>query len=188
MPGPACSSATNADLPPDGTQKYREIANQIGSMLGVQAGPVGRLGCDGLLEAFPSRAEILIFEAALVQDTIKALATSGTTGAQEQLAEKLGFIPEEIVEMILLARSAIGAFRDQLNVEDDRALMELALDDFASRSREALNLSAELQAMKLKALLLGLTRTDPEDEMMESVRIIAKVASEDQKRLTTGDE
>ena len=117
------------------------------------------------------------------------LATNGLLKTQEELGQ-LGLIPAESVEMILLARNAIGAFRGQLDVEHDRALLELALDDFVSRSREAQNLGAEMQSMKLRALLLGLTRIDPEDETMESARIIAKVAreGEDQKRLTTGDE
>ena len=44
-----------------------------------------------------------------------------------------------------------------------------------------------MQAMKLKALLLGLTKTEPEDERLEWVHIIAKVAAEeDQKRIAEG--
>ncbi len=58
-----------------------------------------------------------------------------------------------------------------------------------SRSREAMNLGAELQAQKLKALLLGLTRNEPEDEITESLRIIARVGREnEQKQIAEGQD
>jgi hypothetical protein len=164
-------------LMPDGSEKYSAVMNIIGQMLGVLDHPIGRLGCDGLLELFPCKTEILTFEANMVQHVLKLLATEGFLKTQEQLGE-LGLLPIEAIELVLLARKAVGALRERMDPEHDRLLMEVALHDFISRAREAMNLGAEMQAMKLKGLLFGLTRNEPEDENLESIRIITKVGRE----------
>ena len=143
------------------------------------------MGCSELLEHFPTKSEIIALEAGVIQSVIKQLAVQGTLRTQAEL-EKLGLVPVECLELVLLARCALGDQRELMDPVHDLELMDAALDEFLGRARESLNLSAEMQGLKLKSNIRGLTRNEVDDPILESVRIIGKVAAEqDQKRLTS---
>jgi hypothetical protein len=66
-----------------------------------------------------------------------------------------------------LARERTG-----FDVEEQRSLMIIRLEEFARRSRRADNLRNELNAYKLLALVQGLGKVEPEDEQAAFVRVV----------------
>ena len=105
---------------------------------------------------------------------------------EQYLYDTYGLINTEAVSMVRLAsRYALTKRRD---IEEERALMVLRYEEFARRSREALNLPAELKAYKEMALVSGLTKVEPENENDELLKLVSSNEEEREKKLLTEGE
>ncbi len=129
--------------------------------------PDGRAGAQPLLDpticrvAWPTRAQIVYYETMIVEETISQ-CEFGRKSASEYLSESYGLSEREIKSLISIAMTELRA-RQDTDIEEKRALMVHRLESFMDRSRNALDLNNEMKAMKVLAVVEGLTRTEPED-------------------------
>lgn len=153
----------------------------------------GTIGLQGMLDPkrarllWPSRYEIAAVEAAMIQECLNELVNSGIPGAIKHLNEEYGLHRREAQAIVKLAKARARETMDS-DVEDNRALMVLRLEDYRGRAKEALNLQAEMYALKLTALVQGLGKTKPEDQVAEFIDVVTKVAARrDSDRILPGD-
>jgi hypothetical protein len=73
------------------------------------------------------------------------------------------------------------------NLETKKALMELRVDKFMRRAREEGDLRAELQGLKLLALVQGLNKAEPEDDLKGMVNVVAEVSNAKEEELDEDD-
>lgn len=136
-----------------------------------------RLGLSPLLDptlcrpAFPSRTMLVTWETLLIQETLDYLVKNGQPITKDMLARKYGFQHHEITQLMRMARDQ--AQRDaQSDIEQDRAVMILRLEDVARRTRESLDMRAEIAALKALAIVQGLQRVEPENAMRQFIDVV----------------
>jgi hypothetical protein len=71
----------------------------------------------------------------------------------------------------------------EAEIEEDRAILSMRLEDLIQRSRDALDMRVELGAIKQLAIVQGVTRAEPEDAMSEFARVVRKVTDQSPKAL-----
>jgi hypothetical protein len=170
-------------------QSYLEIITFISKYLFIEHGSKkdpaqGRYGLYGLLDqnltrlAFPSRLQILAWEDLLTTEVLHCMAEEGQMGAEEFLRDTYGLRTFEIDSVVKLAK---GTARRKMenDLEDDRAVMVFQLDDVARRAKDGLDLRVELAARKQQALVLGLGRTEAEDQFRDFLEVVDRVSGED---------
>jgi len=172
--------------------RYLQILHTISVLLNFKAGTPempesGRYGMAGLMDprtirlAFPSIYHILGFEQELIGLVVGQLIDRGEQPARQWLAQHHGLTPFEVTGMMRMAKAELVTRSDN-DVRVERAVMAARLDSLADRARDDLNLRVELLALKQMSAVLGITRTAPEDENAEMVRIVDSVAKEDDRR------
>lgn len=137
----------------------------------------GRYGLHGLYDpalvrlSMPSRVQIMAWEALIVEDTLQQLVKNGQPQTKHYLYKTYGLRPHEIQQLIRIAkvraRQAVEG-----DVEEDRGLMVLRLEDAARRAREVSDLRAEMAALKNLAIVLGLARVDPQSAITDFVAVV----------------
>lgn len=184
-------------------QGWCRVLEAVGRTLhigrGTETSPeLGRLGMAWLIDpetarlAWPSRMQILYWEEVMTQMTLDFLVSKGITKTRRNfLQEEHGLTHGEATTMIKLA---MALSRDQvgMDVEEQRALMILRLEDYVARSQKALELNFELRGLKQLAIVQGLGKTDPEDVMTAFANMAQRfdvidaqpVAQKQPKRLT----
>lgn len=177
--------------------RWLDGCRTIAEYLDVQAGSLhdreqGRLGMISMLTpeearlVWPTRFEIIAWESVLIDQAMTKMVEKGERKAVVYLGEHYGLTPREAYTVVRLARQNAVA-RVSVDQNEQRAMMIMQLDDYAERAREALNLAAEMNALKLKSLVLGLTATKPDDEMTEMIAAIGRVTgSRNTPRLLEG--
>ena len=124
---------------------------------------------------FPSRLQILALEAMLTEEALDLIVTQGIPETRKRLHRKYGFLPHETDQLCKLAGSlALSMQSDDL--ENQRAIMLLRLEDVARRSRDGLDYRAELAALKNIAIITGITKIEPSTILEDFVDVVKAAA------------
>jgi len=169
---------------------YIELLEHLASSLYIASGSVedrtlGRLGLLGLLDArhiretFPSEVQLLAWEEVLIEETLTRIIEHGTPKAREGMWKKHGLQPHELDSLVRIAK-ARASIRYASDVEEERQLMVLRLEDFVRRSKESFDLRNELAALKQMAVVMGLSRVEADDTMHDFIEVVRKVSDERQ--------
>jgi hypothetical protein len=172
---------------PEGLDNWKTAIKLIDHRLGLSSGSpefpdLASVALPQILErprdAWPSEMEILDFEDLIVSEVLLAI-TGGDTRAQidRSLVRGYGFTRFEVRYLLDLASQDALGLAD-MDAEEARALMVLRLEDLASRSKNALDLRAELGTLKQLAVILGLSRIEGGDAVSEFTNVIKSVANE----------
>lgn len=143
----------------------------------------GRYGLLGLTDpatapvAAPLLPEMLMWELFLVDQAVEMLASSGEHLIDKEFRDFYGLLPDETRPILSQARRTIRE-RVDLDVEEQRALMVVRIQDVLHRSKDALDQRAELMALKLLSQTVGITRAEPDDLGKMFKKIVANVNKE----------
>jgi len=192
-----CSMATMIYPPletPAALDIYYEGLIEASQRLHLHMSPSGEIGLRYLLDrtlattgVWPEPIEILTYESKILHDLVKAEMEGGLVEARTFLVEK-GFLSWEIGSLVRGSRDlAISQF--SLTVEEARTMIVLRLEEIIKRSRIAghEDLRAEIQAIKLMALILGLGRSEMADDLEGMTEIVKKISAEREKRKELGN-
>jgi len=179
--------------PPAPPDLWCSLVQTIGDDILVYEGTkdypnMGRLGFAPLIDPeravshWPSPDQLIAFETIVAEEALELLVKKSTASASRYLQSKYGFRWEDSTQILRLARRAAVAIT-QTDLEEDRAISRLRLDDLRERAADALHLQAELGAVKVQAQISGLTRFEPQDENRDIIDTIARVSAERSKRL-----
>lgn len=154
----------------------------------------GIVGLQGMLDPdrarllWPSRYEIAAFEAVLIEETLGEMIESGVPGAVKFLGVQYGLSRREAGALVKLAKAQARESMES-DTEDNRALMVLRLESYLGRAKGALNLQAEMYALKLMALVQGLGKSKPEDIAQDFIDVVTRVAERrNAEAILPGDE
>lgn len=125
---------------------------------------------------FPSRIQIISVEALLVEETMDLMVSFGITHAKKTLHEKYGFLTHELDQLSDMAKIR-AAECVNTDVEQTRSLIILRLEDIAKRCREALDIRAELAAVKQLAVVTGVTQVKPESLEQSFIDMVKSTSS-----------
>lgn len=150
----------------EGTRKFPNLGNY---------GLRGMLHPDTVLDAWPSKGEILHFEDELIAKVGLQVIKKCRTKVEEWLREFFAVSTNEARGLIALG---IDEAKRGVNMDLDAkmAIAEARLEDFIWRAREAGDLNNEMKGHKALATVQGLTRTEPEDSVDTFIKVIGKVA------------
>lgn len=176
-------------------QQWVHLVEVIAGYMQIERGSeedpdLGRLGLLGLVEPetvrmlWPSRLQIIYWEEQLIQETLRLLVDKGTPQTKQALKDKHGLTEAETRVLVKLAFQ-LARDNTDVEVEEQRAVMVLRLEEFVRRSREAMELRAELAALKQLSIVQGLSKTDPEDSMHVFGSIVKKFDEIDIKTIET---
>lgn len=154
---------------------------------GSQKDPaMGRYGLLGLLDpqtirlCFPSRLHIVAWEEIVIEEALELLVKCGVRGASRELQYRYGLAKHEIESLLKMARvQARKALEGDL--EEDRGLMLLRIEDYVKRCQDALDTRAELAGLKQMSQVLGLSKADPEDQLTDFIKIVKNVTDSRKK-------
>jgi hypothetical protein len=189
-PPPNTTNADSYDPEQDAPLKhYCQALECLGEDLSIRAGTkkephLGRYGLLGLLDpaqvrlACPSPQEVMDWEATLVQDAYRKLVGHGTDATYAWLHQQHGLMEREARPLVRAAREQ-ALNRSEQDIEVRRAMQNLRLEGVARRGRAAANLSAQLKAEQLQAVINGLARSEPENAITEFVGVVKKINSAD---------
>ena len=128
---------------------------------------------------WPDLAMLFVYEGLLVDDILETMIQNGQHRARRLLVEQHGFKPHEIAGLLKLAKLE-ARDRMEADIEEDRAILTIRLEELIERAKESLDLRVELGALKQLAIVQGVTRAEPEDPASAFVKVIKKVANEAQ--------
>lgn len=129
--------------------------------------------------AVPAPSQLIVFEELILDEGRKVLVDQGNSAAARMLTDRFGFTRAEVLRTLKLVRSfAHNAFTAE--VEQERAIMVLKLEEVVHRAREALDIRAELQALKAISVIQGLAPTG-EDNTLKDIIEAARAYSAAQK-------
>lgn len=171
-------------------EQIRMVIDQIGVSNGTPNDPEsGFLGLQGVLDpliirmAWPTRTELFAFEYILITETLDYLVKNSIKKTREMLYQCYGFNEIEIDGTLKIARQMARKITEQ-DQDEDRALSLLRLEEYADRTRESLDLKAEMNARKQMAMVTGLTRAEANDTMKEFMDVVSKVSARAARKAT----
>lgn len=134
-----------------------------------------RLLLDPFETGWPTHEEVILFEHTLVGEHLDAMIKKGVRVAHKDTAERYGLTDQEAYNLDRLAKRR-GAELARINdLEEERAFLVHQLDDAISRTVEPRTLA---QLLAKRAVVLGITRAEPEDQDVDVIRTIARVSRE----------
>ena len=159
------------------------LADHLGMWSGSRADPeLGRMGLRGLLDPmlvrdlFPTRLQLLTWEAMIVDETLNKLLGSGVPITRQWLSYKYGLTEDEITGVVKMARRA-ASVRTASEIEDEKSIMVLRLEDYIRRCRETTDMRGEMLAMKQLAIVHGFAQVEANDEMTDFINIVKGVSA-----------
>lgn len=175
-------------------KKWTLAVGEIARYLRVVDMPddVGRLGLHGLDDVettrvlWPSQLQLLYWEEVLINRTLERLTKKGIPAVRRGLREEEGMTHAESTVMVKLAL-ALAREQTDTDVEEQRAIMILRLEDFLQRARDTLELKVELAGLKQLSIVQGLSKTDPEDTLSVFASIVKDYDAKDTDRRLTVD-
>lgn len=126
---------------------------------------------------FPSAVQVMTYEALLVDYTLNIYVEKGQKATQDHLYLRYGFLNHEIESLIKQAK-ALANRRMTASLEEERAMVVMRLEDYIRRCREVLAIKDELNGIKQLAMVLGVTRMEPEDAMADFLGVVKTVENE----------
>lgn len=184
---PDCDISDTYDINHDeALHLYLRAVKDVTTRLYVEQGSQddldqGRYGLAGLLEpetlrmAFPTRLQILVWEEMLTEETLDLMLQTSNIATKKELRKRYGLQDREINTLMRLA-TRLAAGSTSGDVEENRSMMVLRLEEYIRRSRDALDLSSEMKGLKQVSLVQGLGNDEKQDlfaGMMEAVRTVA---------------
>jgi hypothetical protein len=171
--------------PPADTHNW--MTQYLGIVRGLRRTPEAEHGLIGYPEdvrsLHPTREELISYEQALVAQGARILASSGTLELQDHLCDELSMSIAEATAFARLVRAFVSRAYEPGDLEEQRALMLLRLEDVAKRSRDALDLRAELMAVKQISTVLGLGLTAGDAPEREFVDVVTRVSKSHERQL-----
>jgi hypothetical protein len=136
------------------------------------------------LTNWPDPTLLYAYEGALIDEVLGIILDNGTRNAETWLISENGggYLPHEARGFVRLAKFECRN-RMEAEIEEDRAILSMRLEDLIQRSRDALDMRVELGAIKQLAIVQGVTRAEPEDAMSEFARVVRKVTDQSPKAL-----
>jgi len=128
---------------------------------------------ESLRANWPSLREIISYEGKAIQYTLKMLTQVSTLEVHHKLLKSMYLLPIEAQSLIAMARTHAKEFADY-DQEDERSLMTLRLQELQQRARAGLNLREEMNALKMEALVRGITKSAPEGLLDTFARVVLK--------------
>ena len=167
---------------------YCRLIDNIATDLMIRVGTridreAGRMGMAGLTDprlvrlAFPSRYEIINFENQLIRQTAARVIDHSQFEVLDWLGAQHGLNSDESQAMLKMARTVIRKTHEA-DIEDDRGLMIARLEDVARRAREAMDIRAEIAALKQMSIVLRLGDGEKDPTMAMFTQIIQTVDKE----------
>ena len=147
----------------------------------------GRLGLQGLLDpalirlCWPTRTQIMTWEAMLIEETLDLVVKSSVSEAKKVLKDKYGLSQREIFGLLRMA-SSLAQEQTAGDREEGRAIMVLRLEEYIRRSKDALDLKAEMHGLKQLSIVLGLSDPQHNDPMLEFLSAVREVGAERKAR------
>jgi hypothetical protein len=159
-----------------------EIVEQVSDMLNLGRGTIkdpdaGRYGLVGLTDprivhfAWPSKSEIMSFEACLIDETLKRQLKYGVIGAQQWLLREFN-IPSREAQGLTQMASYTARARVVQDLDTNRAEMILRLEDYLRRCRRAYSLKGEIQGLKVLAIVQGLGKGETDDVLKNFTQVV----------------
>lgn len=140
-------------------------------------------------QGFPPKEQILQLEQELVEEAMLDLQEKSTKRLLLDLRENKGLTLPEALIVLALARRKLQDLFGTTNTEQDRALVLARLEALYERAKEALDLRAEIAALKLIAMVQGLTSKDPEQLETEFMKVVGAVSAyQEKKQIMMGTE
>lgn len=121
---------------------------------------------------WPSPAEVVAFEFALVRHIARELRTKSFFKIEEDLQREFGF---SLTEATAVRRMAVSYIADYgaITTEEARGLLIARLEDLYEEARSQFDAQGALRAAKLEALILGLGKEAPYNQR-EDFKDLAK--------------
>lgn len=147
-------------------QEYVRAVSLVTERLYVEQGSTadmdqGRYGLVGLLEpelirmAFPTRLQIVTWEELLTEQTLALVVEKGHYRTRQSLRHLYGLHDREIALLLKLALKLAQSIATT-DTEESRAVMVMRLEEYIRRSKESLDVRAELSGLKQLSLVQGL--------------------------------
>lgn len=168
----------------------RVVIHYLGLENGTKTNPEnGFLGLNGLIDYdfvrqnWPSAAEIVSYEHLLLTELMRMMVEKSTKTTLDYMTNTLGFNALEIQGHMKMVRALarIHAERDQ---DEERAISLLRLEEYRLRAQESLDLKAEMNALKQIAMIMGLTRSEADDNMQDFMDVVKNVSAKAAKGAT----
>lgn len=180
---PLLPSTVNDRFPMKISEAFTRIMGHISCFLKLDETDYGPPSLPYLLQTppnplnWPDAYRLQEYEIHLVGEVLDILLDKGTRNAKLHLKDQHCFRDHEINALIRLAKIE-SRRRMDADIEEERAVLSMRLEDLIARSREALDMRVELGAIKQLAIVQGVTRAEPEDAMTEFANVIRKVTNE----------
>lgn len=164
-----------------------KVADSLRISQGSRSNPhLGYYGLKGLtkestvVDAWPSRPELLNFEDSLIEQLKTLCLRQSKLKTRDHIRQLLGL---QIKEAGALIRLAVHEAQSQEcdDLETKRFIAEGWLTDYIERAKENGDLNSEMKGLKELAKVQGLTRVEPENQLDVMVQAIASVAAAAQR-------
>lgn len=123
-------------------------------------------------QAWPSQNEMMALEHRMVQDGYEMLTGEVPRGRfvlHRRLSEKMSYMEADGILRMVYNLIATVSLAD---MEQERAMLIARFDNLATRAAEQNNLTAETNALRSLAVLLGVSKSEPINEMKEISSVI----------------
>lgn len=170
---------------------FRRAYTHVATFLHIEDTDYGRIGLTGLLDdppiGWPDADVLYVYEGMLLDEILTLLVegrtvgdkrVGGTHGVEKHLTgPDHGMMPHEARGLVKLAKFEARS-RMEAEIEEDRAIMAMRLENLVERARETFDTRVELGALKQLSIVQGVTRAEPEDAMSEFANVVRRVANE----------
>lgn len=166
----------------------KAVSNKL--MLGVgglDLPDIDQLGLAQLLSpettrlAWPSPLQIVALENMMVEETLRLIVSGSMAQTIRELKGDYNLTNPECNDLIRMAKAAAVAATEG-DIEEDRSIMIMRLEEFVRRAQESIDLRAELAGLKQLALIMGLSRSDLDNPMQDIIDIISQGSENRKKR------
>lgn len=164
-------------------KSYAAAMRYLATFLNLADTDYGPLALPYLLQTppnpnnWPDAMLIAQYETVLVDEVLEQLLDKGVRKATSELLRTQGINDHETRGLIRLAKYE-SRVRMESELEDDRAIISMRLEDLIHRARQSLDMRVEIAAIKQLSIVQGVTRAEPEDALTEFARVVKKVANE----------
>lgn len=142
---------------------------------------------DTIAEVWPDAQDILDFEERLIDQMVGFVVKWSKVKIRHHLRDLLGLSVKEVGGLIEIVRAMAREYAQE-DLDTKRALLEMQIDDFRERAREAGDLNNEMKALKTQSIVSGVTRSEPEDRNAELIGIIQQVEERHRPQITLSED
>jgi len=137
---------------------------EIATLLGVEQP-------ESLVEDFPPPLQRTTMDYYIMCDVVRKTHEQDRFRASLYLSAEYGFSLEEVLFLLAYAPMRVSQSIES-DIEQDRAMMIVRLEDIIARAREVGNLKAEMNAVKEMSQIQGLTQHDQNVGLGEMIKVV----------------